>query len=385
MRANQHDKDNSTAFLMTKSGQSALEYMMTYGWAILIIVIVAVILYSMGIFNPSSSITTTITGFSGLGVTQAACINTVNNQILAIYVSNTVGYPVNVTDINVSGNNGVNTVQNVNSLLRAGQSGVFYVNGACNGSTSYSGSVNIKYLEPSQILPGPYFSNGRIQSVSVKRNVNKVASFDGSNSEIITSTLFTSHTFTVVYWVYGVNTSKMTSGNGYTMFGSNGTNFITSWLNSGGGAGASCGSGNEEIWVTGSGDHGLGVNGKIWTMVTISVSNGAVTYYVNASSPCIGSAIPNDIYSLNYITFGTTPPGGNTYGISSFNGTLSNMQLYSKTLSPSEVNQLFSHGVGWAPSSSLGLVGWWPLDGNANDYSGNNNNGVLTNIQWVSP
>ena len=28
--------------------------MMTYGWAILIIVIVAVILYSMGIFNPSS-------------------------------------------------------------------------------------------------------------------------------------------------------------------------------------------------------------------------------------------------------------------------------------------------------------------------------------------
>ena len=31
---------------------SALEYMMTYGWAILIIVIVAVILYSMGIFNP---------------------------------------------------------------------------------------------------------------------------------------------------------------------------------------------------------------------------------------------------------------------------------------------------------------------------------------------
>ena len=34
----------------SKRSQSALEYMMTYGWAILIIVIVAVILYSMGIF-----------------------------------------------------------------------------------------------------------------------------------------------------------------------------------------------------------------------------------------------------------------------------------------------------------------------------------------------
>ena len=58
--------------------------------AILIIVIVAVILYSMGIFNPSSSLTATITGFTGLGVTQAVCINSVNNQILGIYISNGV-------------------------------------------------------------------------------------------------------------------------------------------------------------------------------------------------------------------------------------------------------------------------------------------------------
>ncbi len=32
---------------LSKKAQSALEYMMTYGWAILVIVIVAVILYSM--------------------------------------------------------------------------------------------------------------------------------------------------------------------------------------------------------------------------------------------------------------------------------------------------------------------------------------------------
>ena len=48
----------------SKRSQSALEYMMTYGWAILIIVIVAVILYSMGIFNPSSNVTFTSSGFS---------------------------------------------------------------------------------------------------------------------------------------------------------------------------------------------------------------------------------------------------------------------------------------------------------------------------------
>ena len=56
-----------------KRSQSALEYMMTYGWAILIIVIVAVILYSMGIFNPSSSITTTSIGFSPFTVSSTVC------------------------------------------------------------------------------------------------------------------------------------------------------------------------------------------------------------------------------------------------------------------------------------------------------------------------
>ena len=58
-----------------KRSQSALEYMMTYGWAILIIVIVAVILYSMGIFNPSSSITFTSSGFSPFTVSSSLCNN----------------------------------------------------------------------------------------------------------------------------------------------------------------------------------------------------------------------------------------------------------------------------------------------------------------------
>ena len=59
-----HTTNHLNFTVKSKRSQSALEYMMTYGWAILIIVIVAVILYSMGIFNPSSSVTTASTGFS---------------------------------------------------------------------------------------------------------------------------------------------------------------------------------------------------------------------------------------------------------------------------------------------------------------------------------
>ena len=82
--------------LTSRRSQSALEYMMTYGWAILIIVIVAVILYSMGIFNPSSSVTSTVTGFSGLGSVTAQCTA---NGVLRISVGDSTGNLINITGI----------------------------------------------------------------------------------------------------------------------------------------------------------------------------------------------------------------------------------------------------------------------------------------------
>ena len=37
----------------------------------------------------------------------------------------------------------------------------------------------------------------------------------------------------------------------------------------------------------------------------------------------------------------------------------------------------FSQIPNYVPSN--GLVGWWPFTGNANDLSGNNNNGIVKN------
>ncbi|MGC9010605.1 MAG: hypothetical protein ACP5JN_00435 [Candidatus Micrarchaeia archaeon] len=37
-------------------------------------------------------------------------------------------------------------------------------------------------------------------------------------------------------------------------------------------------------------------------------------------------------------------------------------------------------GIGGAPIDLQHLVAWWPLNGNANDYSGNGNNGVPSNV-----
>ncbi|MFH1447961.1 MAG: hypothetical protein ABIG39_03800 [Candidatus Micrarchaeota archaeon] len=45
-----------------KKGQGAFEYMMSYGWAVLVIVVLAVVLWNLGVFNPSTA--TQASGFS---------------------------------------------------------------------------------------------------------------------------------------------------------------------------------------------------------------------------------------------------------------------------------------------------------------------------------
>jgi hypothetical protein len=49
----------------TSRAQSAMEYLMTYGWAILIVAIVLGALYSMGVFSASSTISTSCVPSSG--------------------------------------------------------------------------------------------------------------------------------------------------------------------------------------------------------------------------------------------------------------------------------------------------------------------------------
>lgn len=44
-------------------GQGALEYLMTYGWALLIIVVVGAALYALGILNPATYTQSRCTGF----------------------------------------------------------------------------------------------------------------------------------------------------------------------------------------------------------------------------------------------------------------------------------------------------------------------------------
>ncbi|MCL4376090.1 hypothetical protein M1558_01195, partial [Candidatus Parvarchaeota archaeon] len=142
-----------------KKSQSALEYMMTYGWAILVVVVVAVILYSLGIFNPSSSITTTITGFAGLGSPQAICYS---NGNLNLSLGDSVGYPINIQSITATNSTNGKVSITPDIALNPGASHVFVIPGICPAAGRYAINVEVEYYEPTQSLTGPYFSKGYI-------------------------------------------------------------------------------------------------------------------------------------------------------------------------------------------------------------------------------
>jgi hypothetical protein len=57
------------------------------------------------------------------------------------------------------------------------------------------------------------------------------------------------------------------------------------------------------------------------------------------------------------------------------NVSMSNLQIYNISLSANQIKQLYIRGIGGLPIPNNGLVGWWPLDGNTNDYSGQGDKG----------
>ncbi len=82
-----------------KRGQSALEYLVTYGWAILAIVIIAGVLWYFGIFNPSKFAGDKQCGGFSAFVCQDFKISSAG--ALTIVLNNKVGG--SITSVNMSG------------------------------------------------------------------------------------------------------------------------------------------------------------------------------------------------------------------------------------------------------------------------------------------
>ena len=120
---------------------------------------------------------------------------------------------------------------------------------------------------------------------------------------------------------------------------------------------------------------------NIWQNIvgTYNYSSGTIAIYKNGE--LIQSATSNAVARitgpmyLGFMTRTSTPY---------YNGSISNVQIYNTSFSANDIQALYLEGIGGAPINLQNLVAWYPLDGNANDYSGNGNNGVPTNVIFVS-
>jgi len=122
-----------------KKGQAALEYLVTYGWAILVVLVVLSSLYFLGVFNPKTTNTYSIK--APLLIQDMA----VRDNGILFKISSNIADAASITDITING-------QSCNSL-----GGFLYNPLFVNGNTytgcyidlgSYnkaSGDINVRY------------------------------------------------------------------------------------------------------------------------------------------------------------------------------------------------------------------------------------------------
>jgi hypothetical protein len=392
-------ESNRISSIKSKRSQSALEYMMTYGWAILIIVIVAVILYSMGIFNPSSSVSSTVTGFSGLGSVTAECTA---NGVLRISVGDSTGNLINVTGITAkdpsitkTANFKPNSTVDPNPLIRSGTFYLFSVPNICpSAGTHYAITVAVNYTEPGQVLPGPYQSLGSITGTVTSTSLPAFAAFfngnaylnlvsGGANTYINATDPLpgTNQSYTLVLWALDTDISNSPYGNdsnGLFAFSPGALSY------------QDLGIGPNVPGRQGPGLHRCKASDTFvnvptdffnsqWHFVAVSVNKPSYLFELdsnqytasNSNGFSSGSLIAIGPYQFNYCDEGP------------FNGYITNVQLYNGALSASQLLALYNEGISGAPLSVSGisLVGWWPLNETVNglvkDYAGSDNGNFI--------
>jgi hypothetical protein len=142
---------------MAMKAQAAMEYLMTYGWAILIVIIVAAALYALGVFNPATWTGTRTTGFPNIGVPQDWQYTGTSGQ-LQVILRNGLGKAIDVSAVTATCNTsagpyGVQLYSAGVGSLGAGVTRAYYTNAtvaaeqcdAISSGSSFSVQLKVEY------------------------------------------------------------------------------------------------------------------------------------------------------------------------------------------------------------------------------------------------
>jgi len=128
-------------------GQAALDFLMTYGWALLLIVLVVGALFALGIFDTGTFLGSRAAGFTQMGVSGWQ-LNAAGN--FSMKFKNKAGTDVNITLVNATLNN-LNAEYNESVAIANGKEsaiipiGTFSTVPASGGS--YSVRVSVLYTD----------------------------------------------------------------------------------------------------------------------------------------------------------------------------------------------------------------------------------------------
>ena len=268
--------------------QAALEYLTTYGWALLVIAIVIIALAELNVFNPNTWAAKQQPGMctvlrSQFGSASLSCSGT---SLLPEFVMQLSG----------------------------------------------SGYVSIPY---STLI-------------------------DSGNQYSVVVWVKTAYTGNMLVWSAGDGTTS-----GYQLFSS---------------------AGYASIWTPkGPVSSSKLINDNMWHQFA-GVFSPSGTSYIYVDGVQVAAGATNSIATSKPNNIGTQC-GVTCSGF--YYGNVSNVQIYNATLSANVIQELYTKGIGGAPITLQNLVGWWPLNGNTNDYSGTGafgkgNPGTATNAIYTS-
>jgi hypothetical protein len=191
-----------------------------------------------------------------------------------------------------------------------------------------------------------------------------VALFNGNSKITVANSVYLALTnqLTVTAWVYASSPASATQSV-VSKPGVFSLNTITSWFTVTFSPGASS--------TTTANYPGPG--GWHFVAATYNKNANAMTTCIYVDGSLIGSCgsqSPN-LNNNGNITIG-----------SGFSGKMSNLQLYNASLNSNQIYTMYVRGIGAPPLVLQYLTGWWPLNSDMNDYSGNLDNGFSNTISF---
>lgn len=141
------------------------------------------------------------------------------------------------------------------------------------------------------------------------------------------------------------------------------------------------------LTYTGEGNDGGTSNNIVttdsWHQLVITKYQTNLVFYMDGSAVGSGTTQPGQNVTSQQLNIGwngttTWHSGEHFYGV------LDDVRIYNRALSASEVQQLYQYESTPPPSFlTNGLVAYYPFNGNANDASGNGNNGTAANVTFT--